>query len=125
MKKYFEYTDEVSNKFWEINLKGNQVVITFGRIGNKPQQIKKKFNTNEESKKFAETKIREKTNKGYIEKKAGSSSKKSIKIKVKEPELGNKKKLIDIKKKVLFSLKNKIEPKKLFTETQKYFDFNY
>ena len=69
MRKYFEYTDAVSNKFWEINLKGKQVTITFGRIGiKKPQQIKKDFNTNEESKKFVETKIREKVNKVYIEK---------------------------------------------------------
>ena len=44
MKKYFEYTDEVSNKFWEINLKGKQVIVTFGRIGIKnPAQIVKKF----------------------------------------------------------------------------------
>ena len=69
MKKYFEYTDAVSNKFWEINLKGKQVILTFGRIGIKnPQQITKKFNTNEEAKKFTESKIKEKTNKGYIEK---------------------------------------------------------
>tara|TARA_B100000929_G_C15363427_1_gene371772 strand:- start:437 stop:649 length:213 start_codon:yes stop_codon:yes gene_type:complete len=69
MKKYFEYTDAVSNKFWEINLKGKQVILTFGRIGIKnPQQIKKKFSTNEEAKKFTESKIKEKTNKGYIEK---------------------------------------------------------
>ena len=69
MKKYFEYTDEVSNKFWEINLKGKQVILTFGRIGIKnPQQIKKQFSTNEEAKKFTESKIKEKTNKGYIEK---------------------------------------------------------
>ena len=68
MKKYFEYTDEVSNKFWEINLKGNQVIITFGRIGNKPQQSKKRFGTNEEAKKFVETKIKEKVKKRYIEK---------------------------------------------------------
>jgi len=67
MKKYLEYKDHVSNKFWEINLKGNQVIITFGRIGNKPQQIKKKFSTNEESKKFAEKKINEKLRKGYLE----------------------------------------------------------
>jgi len=68
MKKYFEYTDEVSNKFWEINLKGKQVIVTFGRIGIKnPQQIKKEFSTNEKAKKFIETKIREKVNKGYIE----------------------------------------------------------
>ena len=44
MKKYFEYTDEVSNKFWEINLKGKQVTLTYGRIGIKnPAQIVKNF----------------------------------------------------------------------------------
>tara|TARA_B100001964_G_scaffold40794_1_gene44947 strand:- start:57 stop:275 length:219 start_codon:yes stop_codon:yes gene_type:complete len=72
MKKYFEYTDTVSNKFWEINLKGKEVIVTFGRIGIKnPAQIVKKFkgkSASEDAKKFAETKIREKTNKGYIKK---------------------------------------------------------
>ena len=72
MKKYFEYTDAVSNKFWEINLKKKQVTLTYGRIGIKnPAQIVKKFkgkSANEDSKKFALSKIREKTNKGYIEK---------------------------------------------------------
>tara|TARA_B100001971_G_scaffold127236_1_gene117234 strand:- start:99 stop:308 length:210 start_codon:yes stop_codon:yes gene_type:complete len=42
MKKYFEYTDTVSNKFWEINLKGKEVTLTYGRIGIKnPAQIVK------------------------------------------------------------------------------------
>ena len=51
MKKYFEYTDEVSNKFWEINLKKNQIIITFGRIGIKnPVWQLKKFDSNEEVK---------------------------------------------------------------------------
>ena len=69
MKKYFEYTDAVSSKFWEINLKKNQMIITFGRIGIKnPVCQLKKFDSNEEAKKYAERKIREKTNKGYIEK---------------------------------------------------------
>ncbi len=69
MKKYFEYTDAVSNKFWEINLKKNQMIITFGRIGIKnPVSQLKKFDSNEEAKKYAEGKIREKINKGYIEK---------------------------------------------------------
>ena len=68
-KKYFEYTDAVSNKFWEINLKKNQIIITFGRIGIKnPVCQLKKFDSNEVAKKYAERKIREKTNKGYIEK---------------------------------------------------------
>ena len=69
MKKYFEYTDAVSNKFWEINLKKNQMIITFGRIGIKnPVSQLRKFDSNEEAKKYAERKIREKTKKGYIEK---------------------------------------------------------
>jgi len=71
MKKYFEYTDEVSNKFWEINLKGKQVTLTYGRIGIKnPAQIVKKFkgkSANEKAKKFSEKKIREKIRKGYLE----------------------------------------------------------
>ena len=41
MKKYLEYKDHVSNKFWEINLKGSQVTLTYGRIGIKnPAKIK-------------------------------------------------------------------------------------
>ena len=71
MKKYLEYKDHVSNKFWEINLKGKQVTLTYGRIGIKnPAQIVKKFkgkSANEEAKKFAEKKIGEKIRKGYLE----------------------------------------------------------
>tara|TARA_B100000575_G_C22722177_1_gene434083 strand:- start:51 stop:269 length:219 start_codon:yes stop_codon:yes gene_type:complete len=71
MKKYFEYMDAVSNKFWEINLKGKQVTLTYGRKGiKKPAQIVKKFegkSASEDAKKFAESKIREKLKKGYLE----------------------------------------------------------
>ncbi len=56
----------------EIKLKGKQVIVTFGRIGIKnPAQIVKKFkgkSASEDAKKFALSKIGEKTNKGYIEK---------------------------------------------------------
>ena len=72
MKKRLEYKDTVSNKFWEINLKGEQITLTYGRIGIKnPASIVKKFkgkSASADAKKFAESKIREKTNKGYIEK---------------------------------------------------------
>ena len=71
MKKYFEYTDAVSNKFWEINLKGKQVTLTYGRIGIKnPAKIVKKFKgkkASEDAKKYATSKIREKLTKGYLE----------------------------------------------------------
>ena len=51
MKKYFEFKDSISNKFWEINLKKNQIIITFGRIGIKnPVCQLKKFDSNEEVK---------------------------------------------------------------------------
>tara|TARA_Y100001970_G_scaffold291503_1_gene428913 strand:+ start:2905 stop:3123 length:219 start_codon:yes stop_codon:yes gene_type:complete len=72
MKKYFEYTDAVSNKFWEISLKGKHVLISYGRIGiKKPAKIEKIFKgqtASEDAKKFADSKIREKINKGYLEK---------------------------------------------------------
>ncbi len=59
MKKYFEFKENTSNKFWEINLKKNQMIITFGRIGIKnPVSQLRKFDSNEEAKKYAERKIR-------------------------------------------------------------------
>ena len=68
MKKYFEYKNDVSNEFWEISLIGQEVKVTFGRIGiQNPQSKKKKFSTNEKAKKFAEKKIGEKIRKGYLE----------------------------------------------------------
>ena len=84
MKKYFEFKDNISNKFWEINLKKNQMIITFGRIGIKnPVSQLRKFDSNEEAKKYAERKIKEKINKGYLEKnsKTGGASSASKKIK--------------------------------------------
>ena len=76
MKKYYEYKNVAENasKFWEINLKKKQVFITYGRIGidnpaTKEVKIKgKPFKSKEEAKAYVEEKIREKTNKGYIEK---------------------------------------------------------
>ena len=76
MKKYYEYKNVAENasKFWEINLKKKQVFITYGRIGidnpaTKEIKIKgKPFKSKEEAKAYVEEKIREKTNKGYIEK---------------------------------------------------------
>ena len=71
MKKYLEYKDHVSNKFWEINLKGSQINLTYGRIGIlNPAKIEKNFkgkSASEDAKKFAEKKINEKLRKGYTE----------------------------------------------------------
>ena len=68
MKKYFEFKNEVSNKFWEISQKGILVKVVFGRIGiQNPQEQIKEFINEQEAKKFDDKKIREKINKGYIQ----------------------------------------------------------
>ena len=76
MKKYYEYKNVAlnSNKFWEITWKEKKVTVTYGRIGidnpaTKVVKINNKpFKSKEEAKAYVEEKIREKTNKGYIEK---------------------------------------------------------
>ena len=42
MKKKLTYSDNISNKFWEINLTGKKVNIIYGRIGikNPANQLK-------------------------------------------------------------------------------------
>ena len=76
MKKYYEYRNLAINsyKFWEISWKEKKVSVTYGRIGiDNPasKEVKpggKPFKSKEEAKAYVEEKIREKTNKGYIEK---------------------------------------------------------
>jgi len=69
MKKYFEYhnNSENSHKFWQIRLSSNNVEIKFGRVGIKnPATFIRSFKKQKDAQKFAETKLREKINKGYI-----------------------------------------------------------
>jgi len=71
MKKYFEFKDASANsfKFWQIELKRKKVTIKYGRIGiENPASMIKEFKDPEEAKKYSETVIKEKTNKGYQEK---------------------------------------------------------
>ena len=71
MKKYFEFKDKAANsfKFWQIELKGKKVTIQYGRIGiANPASMIKEFGTPDDAKKYSDTVIREKMNKGYKEK---------------------------------------------------------
>ncbi len=64
MNKYFEYTDNKSNKFWEINTSGKKVTVTYGRIGiQNPHSVVKEFDTKDCAQLFAENKISEKQKK--------------------------------------------------------------
>ena len=66
MKKHLEYTDAISNKFWEIELKGKTINICYGRIGiENPATQNKVFASTDLSKKYYEKILREKINKGY------------------------------------------------------------
>ena len=68
--RHFEYKDLTTNanKFWKVSLEAKKVIVTYGRIGiENPAQNEKKFSSEEKAKKYVESKIREKTSKGYQE----------------------------------------------------------
>ena len=70
-KMRLEYKNQDKNafKFWEIKIEAKKKVITkYGRIGiENPAKTENKFSSGEAAKKYAEKKIREKMNKGYVE----------------------------------------------------------
>ena len=63
----FEFSDSTSNKFWEVDVKGKTLNVTFGKIGTKGQSKPKDFATPEKAKAEMEKLIKEKTGKGYVE----------------------------------------------------------
>ena len=70
-KMRLEYKNQTENafKFWEIKIEAKKRVITkYGRIGiHNPAETENKFSSEEAARKYAEKKIREKMNKGYLE----------------------------------------------------------
>ena len=73
----FEFSDGTSNKFWEVDVKGKTLNVSFGKIGTKGQSKPKDFATPEKAKAEMEKLIKEKTSKGYVE--LGSKEVKAIK----------------------------------------------
>ncbi|MGH1339241.1 MAG: WGR domain-containing protein [Aureispira sp.] len=67
MKKYLEYNDEQSSKFWKIEMKGLTHFVTYGKIGTNGQQKTKVFDQEEEATNAAEKLIAAKLKKGYQE----------------------------------------------------------
>lgn len=67
MKRRFEYSDEKSNKFWEIEVIGKSISVTYGKIGTDGQPVTRKFKSSDAALAEAEKQISEKTKKGYIE----------------------------------------------------------
>ena len=69
--RYFEYVDESSSKFWEIDRDGSMVTVRFGRIGTTGQTQTKDLASDAAATAHVDKLIAEKTKKGYVE--GGSS----------------------------------------------------
>lgn len=75
MKKYYEYigsSDRTKSgetaKFWEITLEGKAVSVRFGKLGAGGQNSVKELESEAEAEAYANKKIAEKINSGYLEK---------------------------------------------------------
>jgi uncharacterized protein (TIGR02996 family) len=63
----FVYTDAASNKFWNIELAGNKVTVTYGRVGTTGQTQTKSFATPALARTEHDKLVAEKLKKGYVE----------------------------------------------------------
>jgi uncharacterized protein (TIGR02996 family) len=68
----FVFTDDKSNKFWNIELQGKSFTVTFGRVGTKGQTQTKPFATDAMAKTEHDKLVAEKLKKGYVETTAGA-----------------------------------------------------
>jgi predicted DNA-binding WGR domain protein len=67
MKKYFEYQDDKSSKFWEITIDGVTLKTRYGKMGTAGQTTEKTFANETATQKEYDKLIKEKTSKGYVE----------------------------------------------------------
>ena len=67
-KRYFEFVDGSSSKFWEIWMDGADVTTHWGKIGTNGQEKTKNFGDEAKAKKEYDKLLAEKTGKGYVEK---------------------------------------------------------
>ena len=66
-KRYFEFSEGTSNKFWEVELSGNALTTRWGRIGSAGQSTTKEYADHEKAKSEYDKLVGEKVRKGYIE----------------------------------------------------------
>ena len=67
-KRYFEFVEGTSNKFWEIRVEGTTFFTRYGKIGTDGQTTQKDWPDEAKAQAEADKLINEKTRKGYIEK---------------------------------------------------------
>ena len=66
-RRRFELSDGSSNKFWEVEVRGSEMTVSFGRIGTAGQSKTKPFASPDAAAREAAKLIDEKTGKGYRE----------------------------------------------------------
>ena len=66
MKQYFEFKDEKSNKFWEIELTETIIKTRYGKIGADGQSTEKSFANEATAQKEYDKLVKEKMGKGYV-----------------------------------------------------------
>ncbi len=65
MKQRLIYQDDKSNKFWEVEVKGKEMVVRYGKMGTDGQVTVKKYASTSGAETAAEKAITEKMRKGY------------------------------------------------------------
>ena len=63
----FVFTDDKSNKFWNIDLSGTGFTVTFGKVDTKGQTQRKDFPDEDKAQKAHDKLVAEKLGKGYVE----------------------------------------------------------
>ena len=67
MSRRFELIGGSSAKFWSIAVSGNEVTVTYGRLGTKGQSQTKSFPSAAQAQQHAAGLMRQKLAKGYVE----------------------------------------------------------
>ena len=106
-KRYFEYKDAKSKKFWEVSVSAKKVTIRYGKLGTDGQTSVKELGTPAEAKAHAEKQAAGKVKKGYKE-----AVKKVVKKKV-------------VKKKTAKKKTTKKEEKVMTIQYNHYVDYNH
>lgn len=95
MKRYFEFQDSKSYKFWQIEIDGKNFTVTYGKIGTAGLAKTTECDSPEAAAKDATKLINEKTKKGYIEKLEASSKKISKRLSLTYDEAEDGKTLLE------------------------------
>ena len=73
-RRYFEFVEGTSSKFWEVWIENSEVRTRYGKIGAAGQTTVKDEGSADGAQKLHDKLMREKTGKGYQEKSSGATA---------------------------------------------------